>query len=238
MLEPYYDPTYYPSSDDEPMGENDDICWLMTVSLDVLKRYFKTQKDVYISSNSFLYYVKGDPRQRVAPDLFVVKGVDSKPRPNFKIWEEGAVPQVVFEFTTESSRYKDLGLKKGLYEALGVKEYYLFDPVSEYLNPPFRCFELTEGALVEKPHKSSHFSHELQLTIRPQDKLLRFYPPDSLEPIPTSQELETFAESQVARAEVQAALADVEATRANTEAARVRELEEEVARLRAALEAQ
>lgn len=84
----------------------------MTVSLDMLKRYFQSRDDVYVSSNSFVYYVKGDPKQRVAPDLYVVKGVSSEQRPNYKTWEEGVVPQVVFEFTTESSRYKDLGVEE------------------------------------------------------------------------------------------------------------------------------
>lgn len=40
MLEIYrHDEPHYPSSDGEPMGENDVICWLMTTSLDMLKRF-------------------------------------------------------------------------------------------------------------------------------------------------------------------------------------------------------
>jgi Uma2 family endonuclease len=257
MLEIYRDDIHYPSSDNEPMGENDVICWLMTASLDAMKRHFSADENVYVSSNSFIYYVKDDPLQRVAPDLYVVKGVSSKKRPNYKIWEEGVVPQVVFEFTTESSRYKDLGVKKGLYEALGVKEYYLFDPVSEYLEPHFRAFRLEDGALHELPHKNSHFSPELQLTIRPQGQLLRFYPVDSLKPVPTSDELADLADQEAERAEQEAARAEQEAARAEQEAARAeqalqqsaidrellekeversRELEDEVARLRRALE--
>src|SRR5690606_41122051 len=61
-----HDEPYYPSSDNEPMGENDVICWLMASALDMLKRYFKDDENVYVSSNSFVYYVKGDPTQRVA----------------------------------------------------------------------------------------------------------------------------------------------------------------------------
>lgn len=243
MLEVYYDDTYYPSSDNEPMGENDVICWLMAASLDMLKRYFKDQDHIYVSSNSFLYYVEGDPRQRVAPDLYVVKGVPSGQRPNYKIWEEGVVPQVVFEFTTESSRYKDLGLKKGLYEVLGVKEYYLFDPVGEYLQPPMRAFALENGVLVEREEKPSYFSQELQLTIRPQGQLLRFYPPDSVEAVPTSEELEELAHQQWSRAEEQSARAEEQSARAEElsafaeeEKARAQALEEEVLRLRTELE--
>jgi Uma2 family endonuclease len=247
MLEIYrHDEPYYPSSDNEPMGENDVICWLMTSSLDMLKRFFQDRDDVYVSSNSFVYYVKDDPTQRVAPDLYVVKGVPSHKRPNYKIWEEGVVPQVVFEFTTESSRYKDLGTKKGLYEVLGVKEYYLFDPANEYMSPPFRAFHLVEDVLVEREQKASHYSEELGLTIKPVGELLRFYPPDSIQPVPTSAELEeraeealaradqakVFADQQAARAEQEAARAEREAARAEREAARAAELEKELKRLR------
>lgn len=224
MLDYYQgDEIYYPSSDNEPMGENDVICWLMTASLDTLKRYFQSQDDVYVSSNSFLYYVEGDVQQRVAPDLYVVKGVSSRQRPNYKIWEESVVPQVVFEFTTASSRYKDLGVKKGLYEALGVAEYYLYDPAGEYLEPSFRAFHRENDVLVERPNKSSHFSPELQLTIRPKNQLLRFFPVDSLQPIPTSQELEALAEEQKARAEEQKAHAEEQKARAEEQKARAEE---------------
>ena len=228
MLDLYqHDEPYYPSSDNEPMGENDVICWLMTTSLDTLKRHFQDDENVYVSSNSFVYYVKGEPKERVAPDLYVVKGVSSRQRRNYKIFEEGVVPQVVFEFSTDSSRFKDLGTKKGLYELLGVKEYYVFDPAGEYLSPPFRAYLLVDGVFQEREPKSSYFSEELDLTIKAVDKLLRFYPPDSLQAVPTSGELKKLAQEQATRAAQEAARAEKEAARAEKEAARA---EKEAAR--------
>ena len=228
MLDLYrHDEPYYPSSDGEPMGENDVICWLMASTLDMLRRYYQNDENVYVSSNSFVYYVKDDPTQRVAPDLYVVKGVSSRKRPNYKIFDEGVVPQVVFEFTTESSRYKDLGTKKGLYEVLGVKEYYLYDPAGEYLSPSFRAFRLVDGVLQEREQRPSHFSDELGVTIKPVDQLLRFYPQDSLQPVPTSAELEELAELAAERAQEATARAEQEAARAEQEAARA---EQEAAR--------
>ena len=157
MLDLYqHDEPFYPSSDNEPMGENDVICWLMTTTLDMLKRHFQDDERVYVSSNSFVYYVKGEPKERVAPDLYVVKGVSSRQRRNYKIFEEGVVPQVVFEFSTDSSRFKDLGTKKGLYELLGVKEYYVFDPAGEYLSPPFRAYILVDGVWVRNWFNNSN----------------------------------------------------------------------------------
>ena len=59
------------------------------------------------------------------------------------------------------------------------------------------------------------------------DKLLRFYPPDSLQAIPTSVELKKLAQDQTTRAAQEAARAEQEAARAEKEAARA---EKEAAR--------
>lgn len=52
----------------------------------------------------------------------VVHGVPSRKRDLYKLWE-GSAPSLVFEITSRSTRSEDLGLEKGLYEFLGVREY-------------------------------------------------------------------------------------------------------------------
>ncbi len=184
------DPVFYPESDGQPMAENDIIRLLMECCDEVLRRYFAAEPQVYVSSNLFVYYKEGDPTSRVAPDLFVVKGVEKKLRPNYKIWEEGKAPDVVFEFTTKSSRHDDLGHKKMLYERLQIPEYYVFDPTGEYLSPPFRAFRLKGGAYKELPFKERIPSPALGLDLRIEGFLLRFYPKDSIRPLPLPSELE------------------------------------------------
>ena len=46
-------------------------------------------------------------------------------RLSYKVWED-VVPQVIIELTSASTKYMDLGEKKGVYEVRGVEEYYLW----------------------------------------------------------------------------------------------------------------
>jgi len=89
-----------------------------------------------------LYFVEGDPTKSVAPDALVVKGVDPGYRRTYKVWEEGKVPDVVFETTSESTRQNDTQKKFDLYARLGIREYFLFDPLADYLDPPLQGYRL------------------------------------------------------------------------------------------------
>ena len=94
----------------------------------------------------FLYYVEGNPRAVVCPDVFVAKGVSKEQRRIYKLWEEGQVPCLVIEVTSESTRNEDFSKKKDLYERLGVEEYILHDPLGEYLRPSSRASGWREGS--------------------------------------------------------------------------------------------
>jgi len=80
---------HYPESDGKPMAETDvHIEQLINLRF-ALKTYFRADPLVYVAGNLLLYYIEGDPRERVAPDLFVVKGVPKHDRRTFRVWEEG-----------------------------------------------------------------------------------------------------------------------------------------------------
>lgn len=51
---------------------------------------------------------------------------------------------MVIEVSSRKTRREDLGPKKGTYEMMGVQEYYLFDPLGEYLETPLVGYRLTE----------------------------------------------------------------------------------------------
>ena len=97
---------------------------------------------MYVSGDLLVYYVQGNPRKYVVPDAFVVKGVVPKARRVYKIWVEGKAPDVVIETTSKKTRRKDTVEKPELYARLGVKEYFLFDPHQEYLDPPLQGHRL------------------------------------------------------------------------------------------------
>ena len=66
---------HYPESDGKPMGETDLHRDLMTDLIFALK-WFLRSTQAYVAGNLFIYYEEGNPRAAVAPDVFVVLGVE------------------------------------------------------------------------------------------------------------------------------------------------------------------
>ncbi len=75
-----------------------------------------------------LYYEEGEPTRFVVPDDFLVFDCDPGLRRVYKVWEERKSPDVVFEVTSRSTSRQDLVDKPVIYERIGVKEYFLYDP--------------------------------------------------------------------------------------------------------------
>src|SRR5882724_6405517 len=126
----------YPTSDDKPMAETGVHVLLLLNTIARLRNYYRGQK-VYVIGNIFLYWEKGKPEKRRAPDVMVIKGVDPTiERLNFKTWEENAVPCFIMEGTSASTLDVDLEDKHDLYEKLGVAEYFLFDPLGRDMIVP------------------------------------------------------------------------------------------------------
>ncbi len=151
LLDPWPPPTpladvVYPESDGKPMAETDVHARCIMDVRTMLDAHFAADPDVYISGNIFLYYEEGNPRETVAPDVLVVRGVNKRLRRTYKLWEEGTPPGFVLEVSSPSTRWEDLATKRGLYELLGVREYVLFDPLREYLKPALQGFRLQAGA--------------------------------------------------------------------------------------------
>jgi Uma2 family endonuclease len=217
---------YYPESDGKPMGETDDHRKEMVRHIELLEDYYRGQK-VYVSGDLLVYYVQGNPRKYVVPDAFVVKGIVPKNRRTYKIWVEGKVPDVVIETTSRRTRSKDTRVKPGLYARLGVKEYFLFDPLGEYLDPPLQGHRL-EGEdyrRIEPTDDGSLDSFELELHLRIGEGHLDFVRWDTGERLLT----------RIERAERDAEARWREAERAEREAEARRAAEAEVAQLRAQL---
>jgi Uma2 family endonuclease len=75
-------------------------------------------------------------------DVMVIFEVDPRGRDNYKVWEEGQVPVVIFEMTSGGNQAQDTGFKKTLYEQLEVQEYWLFDPKGEWLEERLQGYRL------------------------------------------------------------------------------------------------
>jgi len=193
----------YPASDGQPMAETGVHVMAIVFALSVLRTFFRRREDVYVSGDMFWYYEEGDPTKRLAPDVFVAFGVTTSERRSWLIWEEKKVPEVVFEITSRSTRAEDLGSKKGLYEWLGVQEYFLFDPLDEYLRPRLQGFRLVNGLYQAIPPENDELiSLRLGLRLYGQGNKLRFRNPQTGEPLPLPDEeaeARAAAEAEVAR---------------------------------------
>lgn len=143
---PFQQEIYYPESDGEPMGETQLHAAETMYLVSALDEHFRDEPDVYVWGDMFLYYVEGDPRSVISPDVFMIRGVPKKVRRIYKAWEEGGrLPCFVVEVTSDSTRTEDLIRKRALYERLGVDEYILYDPLSEYLDPKLLGLRLVQG---------------------------------------------------------------------------------------------
>ncbi len=225
------DDVHYPESDGKPVAETDAHIDCLLTTREVLRQYFLDRDPmVYAAGNLFVYYERGNPRKRVAPDVFVVRGVPARLRRVYKVWEEGRAPDWVLEVTSRSTRREDLVTKRAIYASLGVREYFLFDPLGEYLQPRLQGFQMINGAYQPIPPREdgSLWSEELGLELHPRGHELRLFDPQS------GTWLLTYAEQQ-ARADAERRRAETERRRAETERRRAEAAEAEVARLRAQL---
>ncbi len=180
---------YYPESDGKPMGETDVHRDEMFRHIELLKQYFAGQK-VYVSGDLLVYYEQGNPKKFVVPDAFVAKGVSFRKRRIYKIWEERQSPTVIIETTSRKTKKKDQFDKPALYRQLGVKEYFMFDPLGEYLDPNLQGYRLVDGEMVviERDADGCCVSQELELRLQAVDTALQFYRLDNGQRLLTSDE--------------------------------------------------
>lgn len=221
----------YPSSDGEPMAETEVHILAILQLLSALRLFFRNQ-DIYVVGNIFLYYREGNSTARKAPDVMVVKNVGKHERRSFKAWEEKAMPAVIFEITSKETMGVDTVSKPSLYAALGIREYFLFDPLHEYLEQQLMGYRLVDGEyiFISANEDGEIFSTELQAVLRPEGKFLRVVDPQTGLPVPNLDEAVDLAEQEAQRAEQETQRAEHEAQRANA-------AEAENVRLRAEIEA-
>ena len=144
-------PIHYPSSDGLPMAENDAQRSAIMYGIGALARHFRGRPDVYVSGDLLIYYREGDPRTSIAPDVFVVFGVEDRQRQNYKLWEEGQAPAFVLEVASPSTWRDDLGRKRSVYARLGVREYWQFDPLGAHLPKRLQGERLAGPGYVRQP---------------------------------------------------------------------------------------
>jgi Uma2 family endonuclease len=199
---------FYPSEDGEPVAETYTHLYAILTTLEVLRQYLANQQATVLA-DQFLYYAQGFPKLRVAPDVMVIFDVPPGGRDNYKIWEEGQVPAVIFEMTSKGTQKEDLETKKTLYENLGVKEYWLFDPRGEWVTEKLRGYRLVDETyqLIR-----DGYSEPLNLELKVEDTLIGFYRTDTGEKLLIPDELaEALKQEGQARQDAERRVAELEA---------------------------
>jgi Uma2 family endonuclease len=191
----------YPTWSKYPMPETDWHRDLMFALIEVLKAYFAGAPLVYVSGNLLIFYEPGNKRKHVSPDVFVVRGVAKHDRPNYLVWEEGKGPELVIELTSKTTRKQDLEKKFQLYrDVLKVQEYFLFDPLGDYLKPRLQGFRLRAREYHPiRPVADRLPSKVVGLHLEPNGRDLRLYDPATGKWLPTPQERVEQAEQEIER---------------------------------------
>ena len=212
-------PIEYPSSDGKPMAESLEQRRTMTYAGQALELHFGEDGDTVVALDLLVYYVEWKTKKRVAPDVMVVHGVSSRRRSSYRVWEEGKAPDFVLEVLSDSTHVKDEIDKRKVYAAMGVREYFLHDPLGRAMasaegDRRLQGERLRDGVYRAIPRSldGSIRSEVLGLDLRvkrrerePGWRELRFRVPE------TGEDLPTLLEERLARIEAERRIAELEA---------------------------
>ena len=191
-------PIEYPASDGQPMAESDLQYVPLTETVSALRVRFAGRPDVYVAGDMLVYYRLNDPSASVAPDVFAVFGAaGGHPRDSWLVWREGKAPDFVLEIASESTWRRDAEEKRDIYAAMGVPEYWRFDPTGRCFTPAlagetldggqYRPLPVTAGASGELRGRSPVLG--LDLAVEPGLRL-RIYDPATGQRLRNHQEAE------------------------------------------------
>jgi Uma2 family endonuclease len=219
----------------DPPEEERDMQQLphMAKAILTLRAYFKHslgRTDVLVNGEGYLCRRAGEARRSPHPDCLVALNLPFDPEfitgaNGYTIEEVGQPPHLVIEMGSPTSGSRDYTVKRDLYAALDVAEYWRLDHSGgRFHDVPLAGERLVEGEYQPLPitigqdgvHRG--YSEVLGLELHWDNGQLRFYEPAARQYIPDLEE--SWAERDQARTERDQAQA------------RVRELEEELHRLR------
>ena len=127
---PIIDPRDLP---DEPnhvhdgMFQNSNILDVVTI----LKARYKGDPTVFVDGGTIICYNPDNLNDRVFPDCYVAFDVEAGAifaQNGYLIWQVGKAPDFALEIASESTARRDITDKRDIYERIGIKEYWRFDP--------------------------------------------------------------------------------------------------------------
>ena len=101
-------------------------------ALFIIQDRYRGVPRVFIRREPPIRFDPSDLRRAVIPDIGLAKDVDldpilTPPSNSYIIWEVGKPPDLVIEVASPSTYEKDVREKPGIYESVGIPEYWMFD---------------------------------------------------------------------------------------------------------------
>ncbi len=111
-----------------------------------LDHHFRERQDTLVAMEVRVYYVRGNDKVWLQPDVQVVFGVKRGNRSSFKVWEEGKAPDFVLEVASPSTAENDAEHKALEYASIGVREFWRLDPTGSLMSSPLEGYLACAGS--------------------------------------------------------------------------------------------
>ena len=235
------DDVFYPCSDGRPMADN---TWQAQAIIHAASDLAVALPEPFVAADILVYPERGNPKNCTAPDVLVAFGVGRHHRMHYRVWTEGKPPDWVLEVASPSTALADLDEKRRKYAAMGVPEYWLFDPRGTIFarqgKPQLQGLKLVDGhyrplAAGLMDDEGMVRSEVLGLGLRAENELIRFRHLATGEDVLHRDESEADRARETALRKTAETRAEREAARASREAAARSAAEARLAKLEAAL---
>ena len=184
----YEDGVFYPATDGAPLPDGPEQYYEFLHVNTLLQIHYADQPRTLVSGNTFIYYDQGRPGRNIAPDCYVAFEVDADEiirQEHYRIWVVGKPPEFALEIASKHTAHNDPVPKRELYAAIGIGEYWRYDPTedSRYYGERLVGERLVDGEYQRLPvapdaeGRPRGYSPTLGLDLVWEDRILRFYNP-------------------------------------------------------------
>ena len=116
----------------------------------ILKARYKDDPTVFVDGGTNICYNPDNLNDRIFPDCYVAFDVEAGAifaQNGYLTWQVGKAPDFALEIASESTALRDITDKRDIYERIGVKEYWRFDPSGgDYYGASLAGDRLVNGA--------------------------------------------------------------------------------------------
>ena len=218
----YEDGIFYPATDGAPLPDGSEQYYEFLHVNTLLQIHYADWPRTLVSGNTFIYYDQGRPGRNIAPDCYVAFDVNADEiirQEHYRIWIVGKPPEFALEIASKHTAHNDLVPKRELYAAIGIGEYWRYDPTenSRYYGERLVGERLVDGEYQRLPMapdvegRPRGYSPTLELDLVWEDRILRFYNPA------TGEWLRDYAETREELVTTESMLVGEQAARAAAE---------------------